>query len=397
VVFSTPDALKTRVAFPGIGQYILRLTVTDGELSKSDDVVVTLNRPATRQLPVDFGADWRYLDDGSDQGTAWRQPDFNDTAWKHGPAQLGYSTDEGDERTRLSYGPDANNKFPTSYFRTRFNIPSLASITALKLRFIRDDGIIIYLNGREAARDAMPEGEVGYQTFASSVIGGADESTPVERDGEIGLLRQGENVIAVEMHQCNATSSDLSFDLQLEVTAFPANQPPTVSAGTDQVGTVGESLWLAGSFADDALPSPPGVVSFQWSKVSGPGEVQFSAQNSWVTFADFSDAGEYRLQLAASDGSTTVNDEVAVTVKAAVPELRITELEIVAGTPSVARLRFQAASGRAYVLQGRDDFETGSWQVLGEVAGPVADGVVEVSLPVSETGTSRFYRVAVKP
>jgi hypothetical protein len=116
-----------------------------------------------------------------------------------------------------------------------------------------------------------------------------------------------------------------------------------------------------------------------------------------VTFANFSTAGEYRLQLAASDGSTTVNDEVAVTVKAAVPELRITELEVVAGAPAVAKLRFQATSGRAYVLQGRDDFEKGGWQVLGEVVGPVADGVVEVSLPVSETGTSRFYRVAAKP
>ena len=36
------------------------------------------------------GAEWRYLDDGSDQGTAWRGKDFDDSGWESGPAQLGF-------------------------------------------------------------------------------------------------------------------------------------------------------------------------------------------------------------------------------------------------------------------------------------------------------------------
>jgi hypothetical protein len=54
---------------------------------------------------VSFGSAWRYLDNGSNQGTAWRSPTFVDTAWRSGPAQLGYG--DGDERTVVSYVPYA--------------------------------------------------------------------------------------------------------------------------------------------------------------------------------------------------------------------------------------------------------------------------------------------------
>ena len=37
---------------------------------------------------------WKYLDDGSNQGTAWRAPDFDDSNWKSGIAPLGYSASE---------------------------------------------------------------------------------------------------------------------------------------------------------------------------------------------------------------------------------------------------------------------------------------------------------------
>src|SRR5262249_33094290 len=64
---------------------------------------------------VSQGAAWRYLDDGTDQGTAWREVSFDDSAWASGPAQLGYG--DGDEATVVSFGPDANNKYITTYFR----------------------------------------------------------------------------------------------------------------------------------------------------------------------------------------------------------------------------------------------------------------------------------------
>jgi len=51
-------------------------------------------------------ATWTYLDDGSNQGTAWRTPAFNDSTWASGPAQLGYG--DGDETTVVSFGPNSS-------------------------------------------------------------------------------------------------------------------------------------------------------------------------------------------------------------------------------------------------------------------------------------------------
>ena len=69
-------------------------------------------------LLVPRGSAWRYLDNGSDQGTAWRDPAFVDTAWKMGAAQLGYG--DGDEATIVSFGGNSDAKFITTYFRRSF-------------------------------------------------------------------------------------------------------------------------------------------------------------------------------------------------------------------------------------------------------------------------------------
>ena len=55
-----------------------------------------------------FGSSWKYLDKGTNQGTAWRTVTFNDVSWKSGPGQLVYG--DGDEATVVSYGSNASNK-----------------------------------------------------------------------------------------------------------------------------------------------------------------------------------------------------------------------------------------------------------------------------------------------
>ncbi|MFT7561178.1 MAG: hypothetical protein ACI93R_003103, partial [Flavobacteriales bacterium] len=116
------------------------------------------------------GSDWRYLDDGSNQGSAWRSISFNDVSWQEGGAQLGYG--DGDERTELGYGPSSSDKFVTSYFRQSFQLSSLSGITGLSLQLLRDDGAVVYINGSEVLRSNMPSGSVSSTTRASGAISG---------------------------------------------------------------------------------------------------------------------------------------------------------------------------------------------------------------------------------
>jgi len=172
-----------------------------------------LPAPAADTTLVPTGSTWKYLANGSDQGTAWRASSFNDSTWPSGLAQLGYG--EGDEATVVPFGPDPNNKFITTYFRRAFNVTNASLFTGLTLRLMRDDGAVVYLNGVEVWRTNMPTGSVGFQTLASVAIGGADESTFVQTTISPSLLLSGTNVLAVELHQSGGTSTDISFDFQL--------------------------------------------------------------------------------------------------------------------------------------------------------------------------------------
>lgn len=51
---------------------------------------------------VPFGSVWRYLDNGTDQGTAWVVPAFDDSSWSSGAAELGYG--ENNQATTVSFG-----------------------------------------------------------------------------------------------------------------------------------------------------------------------------------------------------------------------------------------------------------------------------------------------------
>ena len=81
---------------------------------------IAYNPGLSETTPVEFESSWLYLDDGSNQLTAWRNSSFNDAAWQSGDAILGYG-DNG-ERTFIEFGPDANNKYITTYFRKTFNV-----------------------------------------------------------------------------------------------------------------------------------------------------------------------------------------------------------------------------------------------------------------------------------
>ena len=189
---------------------------------------------------VPAGSTWKYVDNGSNQGTAWRAASFNDSGWTSGAAQLGYG--DGDEATLLSYGPDANNKFITTYFRRAFSVADASVFSSLTLRVLRDDGAVVYLNGTEVWRTNMPAGAVSNTTLASAAIGGADETTFFQTTISPNLLVNGTNVLAVEIHQANVTSSDVSFDLQLagsDAAATPLiTRGPYLQTGTANSITV---------------------------------------------------------------------------------------------------------------------------------------------------------------
>lgn len=163
------------------------------------------------------GSLWKYYDKATAPAADWNAPGFNDTGWKSGHAQFGYG--ENDEATKVDYGTDANNKYMTSYYRTTFTVNDLSTIQRLIFRLLRDDGAVVYINGHEKFRSNMPDGAINFSTPANSNISGSDEKTFFEYIHNGEFLVAGENVLAVEMHQYDGASSDISFDLEIDADA----------------------------------------------------------------------------------------------------------------------------------------------------------------------------------
>ncbi|WP_426572092.1 hypothetical protein [Aquihabitans sp. McL0605] len=177
-------------------------------------------------------ADWHYLVTPTAAPAGWNQPGFADGGWPVGAAQLGFG--DGDEATVIGYGPNANAKYTTTYFRTTFDATAVPDTATLGL--VADDGAIVYVNGAEVARDNLPAGAVTYATRATLGRSGSDENATRTFAIPPSAIVAGTNTIAVEVHQDAPTSSDLSFSASLTSTGDPnatttttTTEPPTTT------------------------------------------------------------------------------------------------------------------------------------------------------------------------
>lgn len=163
--------------------------------------------------------------------------------------------DPADAATMLRQALTVSQRTRTFYFRHRFEVESASAVSNLTLKLLRDDGAAVYLNGTEIVRDNLAP-DAKYDDFASSTASNADESTLQEFVVDPDLLVNGENVLAVEVHQASDTSSDVSFDLSLEGTISDAPNVSLVELGSswrylDDGSDQGE-LWRAADFDDSA-------------------------------------------------------------------------------------------------------------------------------------------------
>lgn len=156
-------------------------------------------------------SDWKYLDGNIDPGLGWEASTFDDSGWRSGSGPLG----GGDLhiRTIVDFGP-AGARYPTVLYRKHFNVTSAATFQALTLNVMRDDGVLVFLNGIQVLADGVST-PFNFTDWATQTVSAPDETTYFSYAIPASALRDGENVFAVACKQVNTTSSDLGFDLEL--------------------------------------------------------------------------------------------------------------------------------------------------------------------------------------
>ena len=211
-----------------------------------------------------FTNSWRYNQTTSYDGVNWTAVNFDDSALPVGRGVL------AQEDSNVFVTSRTNTVLAlgrlTYYFRTTFVFTGHIAGVSLTFSNIVDDGAVFYLNGREVSRFSIAPAPavISYATTATS-----HEATGVDVFTLSGPLIEtnlvsGTNVLAVEVHQQSAGSSDIVWGCALTATLADTNPPPTLRMPPEPP-TYGYQLVNAFgslSFPDPvAIATPPGETN----------------------------------------------------------------------------------------------------------------------------------------
>lgn len=168
-----------------------------------------LTKSVTATTLIANSSDWKYNDGSAMPASNWFSPSYSDASWKSGAAPLGYVSTG--VVTTIGYGGVSTNKYPTAYFRKTISLSNVSLKSNFVVTAFVDDGMALYVNGTEVGRSNLPTGTLAFASLATTSNNGITATFVVPQN----LLKEGDNVIAVEVHQNAVSSSDLIFNLQM--------------------------------------------------------------------------------------------------------------------------------------------------------------------------------------
>jgi hypothetical protein len=234
-----------RITGANTSQYSIS-AVTSNDNGAGFSVIVTnttgLTTSTAAVLTVDFGVagplqttrllsvgdNWKYNQTAIDLGTDWILRTYSDSglAWSNGPGAFDAkstprATVAGETvGTQLALKQSGTNRV-TYYFRTHMDFHPWTGGDgidgSLNATAVIDDGAVFYINGKEGYRVGVDS--TTYDAWSSRTV--VDPTSYEYFTLPVTNMVDGDNVIAVEVHQCNATSSDISFALQLDSAVYP--------------------------------------------------------------------------------------------------------------------------------------------------------------------------------
>jgi hypothetical protein len=208
---------------------------------------------------------WKYFPGTSQPSTDWRNPTFNDLTWQSGPAGIGFG--DGDDRTSISFSSRS------VMMRKSFTITDSTKILKAVFNIDYDDGFVAYLNGYEIARanlgipGVLPVyNDISLISHEALMFQGfPPDSFYIDPVYLRSILRQGTNVLAVEVHNESSTSNDLtaapflSFGIQGSNTLFPNSTPPSWF-NNPGIGYLSANFKLSKSGSTIFLTNPSGTL-----------------------------------------------------------------------------------------------------------------------------------------
>ena len=231
---------------------------------------------------------WSYYDQGSLDDKSWTSVNYSESGWGKGLAPLGYNNPNVLINTSVDYFTQQY----TFYFRTSINLSAKpAAGTEFWLDYLADDGFVVYVNGVEAGRYNMPEGNINYYTFANHYAHNNPDEGSMLLSAD--LFRKGKNVIAVEVHNESLRSSDILWEASLRMLTNSASgqnyysTEPTISLPQGGATLMATYRPMTQQELEEEKVTPVRI-----NEVSGSNSIfinEYAKKNDWVELYNTTD------------------------------------------------------------------------------------------------------------
>jgi hypothetical protein len=334
VIFSAPNAATTQATFTFPGKYTLRVTATDGALSASDDIVVTVTakvlfvvNKVTLEMPDVVMNTW--MTGMGFTVTPRRAVDVvTSEAGNYALVVVSMTCDPLAARDKFAF-----SRVPVVVTHAGVWGP-MGLIKSRGITNGRRNTVVIAgppfhpiagtMRGRQVLT-SLPWGWLYATPAAGGVTVATIDVTPriaaptvfaFEKGAQLSAGKANERRVAMG-YPARGTEHLVPAGGQLfqRALAWAAHfdLPPAVSAGANKSVTgAPATMALAGTATDSGLTGTPMTVT--WSQMSGPATATFTKSNAVATSVTLPSAGAYVLRLSANDGLLTSTSDVTVTV-----------------------------------------------------------------------------------
>jgi len=170
---------------------------------------------------ISDGNEWKYFkgtqEASSRDTTAWRELGFNDLLWQTGETPIGWGEPGSFLGTALE---DMRYAYTSFFIRKKFTIDNLSAIDNLILEAMYDDGFNVWINDTLVLKENMPSENIPYDGFANGAHS-SEKSWFTFVLPEPTYLVEGENIIAIQVHNMSRSSSSDCF-IDVRLTGEPA-------------------------------------------------------------------------------------------------------------------------------------------------------------------------------
>ena len=292
--------------------------VEDPYANVMEDVTLDVAGPL---VVLPYSAEWKFNQSNTDLGTAWREASYDDSSWPSGPGVLAQETagpaappPTGIQGTNIQSPSEGG---PTVWYaRAKFFLPvqNVSDVLGVEITLLNDDSAVIWLNGVQVLERAAGQAP-GYTVLANRTQGDANYEGPFSMTNFVA----GENTIAVEVHEINATSSDTVWGGQINaVLKRVVSGAPTIAVQPQSI-TVNEGL--TATFNVVASGTPP--LAYQWRK--GGVDIDGATASTLVIPSVCKPAeGTFTCRISNGEGSV-ISDPATLTVNltdTAAPQLQ---------------------------------------------------------------------------